>query len=131
MSGQANGDAWLAQLRELARELELAIQAIAANEVQGLEDSIARQRQLCRSMSEVAASHSAAAPLDAVLARHLLRAADDLRRRNACYASLLRHSGRNLRMFAALGRQTGHYPAMLPTGISTPTPQRPSWSCEG
>jgi hypothetical protein len=107
------------------------MQAIAANKVQALEDSISRQRQLCRCMSEVAASSSTAAPLDAVLARHLRRAANDLRIRNACYASLLGHSGRNLRMFALLRQQTGHYPAMLPAGISTPTTQRPIWSCEG
>lgn len=131
MSGQANGDEWLAQLRELTQELEAGMRAIAANEVQALEGSIARQQQLCRSMSEAAASRSTTAPLDAVTARQLRRAADDLRSRNACYASLLRHSGRNLRMFAALGRQAGQYPAVLPVGISTPTTQRPSWSCEG
>jgi hypothetical protein len=128
-------DEWLSLLRELAAELEAGMNAVAANQVIAFERCVERQQLLCHRLgSHIAGERFAANAserLDAELSRRIRVAAQNLRRLNARYASLLRHSGRALRMFSALEESSERYLPVVSGAVLSRKARQPSWSCEG
>ena len=135
MYEQVWGEDWLAQLRELAAELEAGMNAVAANQVIAFERCVEKQQQLChRLISHLAVQKSAAlAPgrTGGELSLQIRVAAENLHRMNTRYASLLRHSGRALRMFSALEEGSEQYLPAVPGAVLIRKTHRQSWSCEG
>jgi hypothetical protein len=132
---QAEAQEYLESLEALARELDRAMQAIAARELLLLEDSVSRQRAACARLAELPKRSSArrlkspeaiSAPPDAELSSRIETAAASLLVLNKRYSVLLKYSGETVRLFAGLFRSyAGHtHPG---AGIS---PNLHTWSCE-
>ena len=132
---QAEAQEYLETLESLARELDRAMQAIAARELPSLEDSVSRQRATCIRLAELPKRSTArrlkspettAAPPDAELKSRIQTAAESLLVLNKSYSALLKHSGETVRLFAGLFRgYAGHtHPG------ASPAPKLHTWSCE-
>jgi aconitase A len=98
-------------LRSLAGELERAMAAIAGNNLDELEDSVANQQTLSLRLSELADLVNAPAPpsrspaaysIDENFKTQLRAANAELQNLNRRYASLLKHSSRSVAMMASL-----------------------------
>lgn len=98
-------------LRSLAAELEKAMQAIAANNLQELEESVASQQDLSARLSQLAVAMSSPPPAQSLpaadciapdLMREIRGAAAELQRLNLRYSYLLQHSSRSVELMAAL-----------------------------
>jgi hypothetical protein len=101
-------------LRSLAGELERAMAAIAGNNLDELEDSVANQQTLSLRLSELADRLNAPPPpsrgpvaaysIDETFRTQLRAANAELQNLNRRYASLLKHSSRSVAMMASLFR---------------------------
>jgi hypothetical protein len=102
---------YLQLLRSMARELEIAMQAIAQNALPDLEESVANQQILSARLVELADEISA--PLrsnpgisqtliDEKLIDQIRTANDGLQKLNRGYAALLQHSSRSVALMASL-----------------------------
>jgi len=101
-------------LRSLARELERAMAAIAGNNLEELENSIATQQELSLRLGELAehlrapqpaapsAAPSAADSIDEDFRNQIRAANHELQKLNLRYALLLQHSSRSVAMMASL-----------------------------
>jgi hypothetical protein len=98
-------------LRTLAGELERAMQAMARNNLDELEESVANQQELSLQLSHLAddlnhtakASRSvAASSIEPDLMREIRAAAGELDKLNLRYSILLKHSSRSVAMMASL-----------------------------
>jgi hypothetical protein len=98
-------------LRSLAAELENAMQAIALNDIDSLEQSIANQHELSARLSSLA--DQVCAPgrglrpcssdsIDPELEIQIRAAARELQQLNLRYSILLRHSSRSVALMASL-----------------------------
>src|SRR5580698_4611764 len=115
---QAEAQEYLETLESLARELDRAMQAIAARELPLLEDSVSRQRATCARLTELPKRSTArrlkspettSVPPDAELSSRIQTAAESLLVLNKSYSALLKHSGETVRLFAGLFRgYAGH-----------------------
>ena len=122
-------------LRLLASELERAMQAIASNHLNDLEDSILNQQALSAELSsladEIGASAQASPFLDsdsieADLMLQIQAAQEQLRRLNNRYSILLKHSSRTVALMASLFRSfRGQYQEASGAGL-----QHRTWSCQ-
>jgi hypothetical protein len=133
-TGREQAPEYLECLQALARELESAMQSIAANGHPSFEESVSRQLVLCSRLTTLAARHQSRrkdAPLEAAPS-----AGDDLSARiedakvkllnlNRNYSALLNHTRRTVQMFAGLARCYSGYAHPL----ATTTPGR-TWSSE-
>jgi len=98
-------------LRLLASELERAMDAMARNDLQELEDSVASQQalsqQLSRLAGELSASSEPSYPIpfqstDADLMGEIRSATGELSRLNFRYSILLEHSSRSVALMTSL-----------------------------
>lgn len=97
-------------MRALAFELERAMDAIARNDLPGLEDSIATQQSLCvllSNSSQQIAKRSrqladSAESLDPEIKRQIGDATGELMKLNQRYSILLKHSSRSAQMMALM-----------------------------
>ena len=115
----AQGPEYLDCLQALARELEYAMQSIAANTLSSFEESVSRQLVLCSRLSTLSDGHQTRQS-DVLLATSASKG-DDLGARiqdakaklltlNRSYAALLNHTRRTVQMFAGLARCYSGYP---------------------
>ena len=126
---------YLHQLQALVREISVATDAIAANALQQLQDSVARQEMLCAGIAIMAHSvsnglQSPEQPLspaiDPVLQSKIQAARGAIRELNLKYAALLKHSGRSIALLASLCRgYTGQFQE-----ARGPRLKQQTWSCE-
>jgi len=98
-------------LRTLARELERAMAAIAGNNIDELEDSVASQQAMSLRLSELADELSAplslsraagADSIDQDLNGQIRAANAQLQKLNLRYSILLKHSSRSVALMASL-----------------------------
>ena len=127
-------NAYQQQLQALGYEIRVAMQAIASNSLDKLEDSIASQQVLTSELTKLAArlSDQLSSPEHAMEAfpsgpveekvQSTGRAIHEL---NAQYSSLLRHSGRSIALLSSLCKShAGHFPESRGTAL-----KRQTWSC--
>ncbi|HEY0786908.1 MAG TPA: hypothetical protein VGD62_13655 [Acidobacteriaceae bacterium] len=132
---------YLEHVEALTAEIEAAMRAVGAHALSDFERSISRQQGLCDELCRVAEPWRSAGgatvgagpgagarpvPGEGSLGERIRQAAASLQQLNATYASLLRHSGDTVRVFAGLCHSyTGHYqqPGTDPRGHQ-------AWSCE-
>lgn len=99
-------------LRALARELENAMNAMVANDIAGLEDSVSRQEALCSRLASFAeaqnaaarAGTGAAAGVDPELQQQVRAATAAVDALNRRYAILLQHASGSVAMMVSLFR---------------------------
>jgi len=97
-------------LRALSFELERAMEAIARNDLQELEDSIAIQQSLClllsnssQKIAEGSGQLAESTPLlDPEIKRQIGDATGELKKLNQRYSILLKHSSQSAKMLALL-----------------------------
>ena len=126
---------YLEQLQALVLEINAAMDAVAANALSRLEESVAKQEMLCASLATMANAvgdefRSSEQPLpsrlDAALEQKIRVTRGAIRDLNLQYAALLKHSGRSIAVLASLCRSH--------TGQSQeargPRLKHQTWSCE-
>jgi hypothetical protein len=98
-------------LRTLAGELERAMQAMARNNLDELEESVANQQELSLQLNHLAddlnqtakaETSVAASSIEPDLMREIRTAAGELDKLNLRYSILLKHSSRSVAMMASL-----------------------------
>jgi hypothetical protein len=108
---------------ELSRWIEVAMHSIAANDLEGLRESIAQQEVLAKT---VWADHCRNSSKDLTLDADILIAMGKLYQSSLQYGTLLRHSNKTLNMLMTLNRSfRGDV-----SGGAAVTPKRQTWSCE-
>lgn len=122
-------------LRSLGRELERAMQAVAHNDIDALEQSIANQQEMSSQLSSLAdnLSSPAEAPLpfssdsiDPDLMQEIRSAAGELQQLNLRYSILLKHSSRSVALMASLFSSVrGEFQE-----ASGPRFKQQTWSCQ-
>jgi hypothetical protein len=126
---------YLQQLQALAFEISVAMDAIARNAINNLQESVAKQEMLCAVLASLANSIGAPAtssermPLglsDNSVARKIQATTTVIQDLNLQYAALLKHSGRSIALLVSLCRtHTGQFQE---AGLSRL--KRQTWSCE-
>jgi hypothetical protein len=126
---------YLQQMQELAHEISIAMEAIAANKLPRLQESVARQEMLCASLATMANTvsegfSSSEAPLRSGVdtsVEHRIRAAGSaIRELNLQYAALLKHSGKSIALLSLLcSSHTGQFQE-----ARGPRLKHQTWSCE-
>jgi hypothetical protein len=126
---------YLQLLRSMARELEIAMQAIAQNALPDLEESVANQQILSARLVELAdeisvplRTNSDVSPtlIDENLMHQIRVANDGLQKLNRGYAALLQHSSRSVALMASLfGSFKGQFQE-----ASGPRLKYQTWSCQ-
>jgi len=124
---------YLQQLQDLAFEISIAMDAIAANALSRFQESVAKQEMLCFNLMLLADAiregfpalkdplNSYEPPYQRVLA-----ASEAIRKLNLRYAALLKHSGRSIALLSSLCRNhLGESKEVR--GL---TLKRQTWSCE-
>jgi hypothetical protein len=122
-------------LRSLGRELERAMHAIAQNDIEQLEQSIASQQEMSSQLSCLADAlnppASAQVPfssdsLDPDLMLEIRAAAGELQQLNLRYSLLLKHSSRSVALMASLFSSfRGEFQE-----ASGPRLKQQTWSCQ-
>ena len=126
---------YLQQLQALAIEISVAMDAIAANELATLRDSVAKQEMLCVSLSTMAFTVSegfglSEQPLlsciDPAVELKIRTTRGAIRELNLKYAALLKHSGKSIALLISLCRShTGRFQE-----ARGPRLKHQTWSCE-
>lgn len=102
---------YLQHLQDLACEISIATDAIAANALPKLQESVAKQEMLCASLATMASTvnevlHSperaTASSIDTGIDSKIHAVTASIRELNSNYAALLRHSGRSIAMLTLL-----------------------------
>ena len=133
------GLAYLARITELHAEVQLAMEAIGANALSTLEQSVSRQQALCADLQRIAgaipalqdtkgAAHrwTPASASDDLLSRRIEVAGESLAALNLRYSALLEHSRQSLRLFAGLCRgYAEHFEPAAKLRVA-----QPGWSCQ-
>ena len=126
---------YLARIGELDAEVQLAMEAIGANALATLEQSVSRQQVLCAELQRLAgemprqaagSAGGAQPPIDASLAHRIELAGESLAALNQRYAALLEHSSQSVRLFAGLCRG---YAEHFEPGAQLRAAE-PAWSCQ-
>jgi hypothetical protein len=120
-------------MQSLAHELERAMQAIARNDLEELEDSIAHQQALSSALGRLANELSSPIPaaeavdsLDADLSQQIRHAVSELQRLNLRYSILLQHSSRSIaQMVSLFSSARGQFQEG-----SGPRSKHQTWSCQ-
>lgn len=126
---------YLQHLQELAAEISVATDAIAANELATLQASVAKQEMLCASLATMANAvseglRSSEQPLrpciDVAVETKIRATRRAILELNLQYAALLKHSGRSIALLASLCRShTGRFQEARGPRLKYQT-----WSCE-
>ncbi len=111
---------YLQQLQALAFEIAVATDAIAANALPSLQESVAKQEMLCSSLASMAnalseglrssdqPSHSG---IDPAFKLKIRAATETLQQLNLKYAALLKHSGKSIALLILLcTSHSGQFP---------------------
>ena len=125
---------YLEHLQSMAQELERSMQAIAANSLEPLEESIANQqalavrlRELAKNLSKSAENGStAAASEDESLMLQIQSAADRLRTLNQKYSALLKLTTHSVGLMISLYRS---HKGQMQESVG-PVLKQQTWSCE-
>lgn len=135
LAARENAACYLECLESLASEIAAAIQAIAANSLERLTESVSKQELLCASLSAMAVKQGPTGKLTSVaslswsdpdMAAKIRSANQAIRALTLEYAALLKHSGKSIALLAALYRgYMGAFPHQSGSGI-----RRQTWSCE-
>lgn len=121
-------------LRSLAQELERAMQAIARNDIDALELSIANQQEMSsqlNALAEETKASPAALPfssdsIDPDLTQQIRAASGELQQLNLRYSILLQHSSRSVALMASLFSSfRGEFKEASGIRLS-----RQTWSCQ-
>ena len=126
---------YLQQMQELALEISAAMDAIAANKLSSLQESVAKQEMLCAGLATMAntvseelrspetPSHSG---IDPTIERRIQAASISIRELNLQYAALLKHSGKSIALLSLLcNSHAGRFQE-----AREPRLKRQTWSCE-
>ncbi len=126
---------YLQQMQELAFEISVAMNAIAANQLPKLQESVARQEMLCADLASMANTvsegvRSPEAPLrsgiDISIERKIQAARNAICELNLQYSALLRHSGKSIALLSLLcNSHAGRFQE-----ARGPRLKRQTWSCE-
>jgi hypothetical protein len=126
---------YLQRLQALEVEISVAMDAIAANALPRLQESVAKQEMLCAGLVTMANSVSEGfrtsdAPLlpciDTAVESKIRAASGAIRDLNLQYAALLRHSGKSIALLISLCRShTGQFQE-----ARGPRLKHQTWSCE-
>lgn len=126
---------YLKQMHELASEISVAMDAIAANKLPKLKESVARQEALCAGLADMANTVSdgvrspdtaARAGVDMSIERKIQAAGESIRRLNLQYAALLKHSGKSIALLSLLcNSYAGRFQE-----ARGPRMKLQTWSCE-
>jgi hypothetical protein len=126
---------YLQQLQDLAFEISVATDAIAANALPRFQESVARQEMLCSNLATMANSvsegfRSSLQPLlahnDTAVELKIRATSKAISELNLQYAALLKHSGRSIALLASLCRShTGNFQE-----AHGPRLKHQTWSCE-
>jgi hypothetical protein len=126
---------YLQQMQELAAELSAAMDAIAANSLNKLQESVAKQEMLCASLSAMANTVSEEFRFsdqllpscsDPAIELKIRTTSVAIRKLNLQYAVLLQHSSRSIALLALLCRSyTGQIQEARGSRLKHQT-----WSCE-
>ena len=126
---------YLQQLQLLGHEISKAINAIAADELLKLQDSVAKQEMLCASLATRANDISSlfAAPenyppssIDKEIEARIREATRTIREQSLLYSSLLKRSGRSIAVLSLLYKShAGQIREECGPGL-----KRQTWSCE-
>jgi len=126
---------YLQQLQALAVEISVAMDAIAANALSRIQDSVAKQEMLCAGLATMANSvsegfRSSERPLvaciDTKVEAKIRATSSAIRELNLQYAALLKHSGKSIALLASLCRShTGQFQE-----ARGPRLKHQTWSCE-
>jgi hypothetical protein len=126
---------YLQQLQALAAEISVAMDAIAANALSRLQESVSKQEMLCFNLATMANTVSEGTrSSDRPLAEHIdgavelkIRAATKaIRELNLQYAALLKHSGKSIALLSLLcNSHTGRFQEARGSRMKYQT-----WSCE-
>ena len=127
--------AYLQQMQALGREISISMDAIGANALPTLQESIAKQEMLCASLAcmanEVSEGFRTSEPpsfsgIDSAVERKIGAARKALLDLNLKYASLLKHSGRTIALLSTLCKShTGQFQEARGPRLKYQT-----WSCE-
>jgi len=118
------GEGCLQTLRDLAREMTVAIDAISGNALVALEESVAKQEMLCAHLASVRGKLRGG--VNDSMGPEIPAAAERVRALNRQYASLLKHSGKAVALLSALCRNhTGQFQEARGIRLKHQT-----WSCE-
>ena len=127
--------AYLQQMQALGREISISMDAIGANALPTLQESIAKQEMLCASLAcmanEVSEGFRTSEPpsfsgIDSAVERKIGAARKALLDLNLKYAALLKHSGRTIALLSTLCRShTGQFQEARGPRLKYQT-----WSCE-
>jgi hypothetical protein len=126
---------YLQQMQELAFEISVAMDAIAANTLSKFQESVARQEMLCAGLASMANAvsegfRSSETPLlssiDPSVERKIKAAGSAIQKLNLQYAALLKHSGRSIALLSLLcSSYTGRFQE-----ARGPRLKHQTWSCE-
>jgi hypothetical protein len=127
--------AYLQQMQALGREISISMDAIGANALPTLQESIAKQEMLCASLAcmanEVSEGFRTSEPpsfsgIDSAVERKIGAARKALLDLNLKYAALLKHSGRTIALLSTLCKShTGQFQEARGPRLKYQT-----WSCE-
>ena len=127
--------AYLQQMQALGREISISMDAIGANALPTLQESIAKQEMLCASLAcmanEVSEGFRTSEPpsfsgIDSAVERKIGAARKALLDLNLKYAALLKHSGRTISLLSMLCKcHTGQFQE-----ARGPRSKYQTWSCE-
>lgn len=126
---------YLQQMQELASEISVGMDAIAANKLPNFQDSVSRQEVLCSSLATMANAVSegfrlpdAPSPssIDPSIEHKIQAAGDAIRELNLQYAALLKHSGKSIALLSLLcNSHAGRFQEDRGARL-----KRQTWSCE-
>ena len=126
---------YLQQMQELASEISVGMNAIAANKLPVFQESVSRQEVLCSSLATMAdtvsqglGSPGAVSPpsIDPSIQQKIQAAGDAIRELNLQYAALLKHSGKSIALLSLLCNSvTGQFQE-----ARGPRLKQQTWSCE-
>jgi hypothetical protein len=126
---------YLQQMQELAFEISVAMDAIAANTLSRFQESVARQEMLCAGLASMANAVSEEfrssethllSSIDPSVERKIQAAGSAIRKLNLQYAALLKHSGRSIALLSLLcSSYTGRFQE-----ARGPRLKHQTWSCE-
>jgi hypothetical protein len=126
---------YLQQLQALAFEISVATDAIAANALPKLQESVAKQEMLCSDLATMADSvnegfrsseRTLLAHSDNAVELKIRATSKAISELNLQYAALLKHSGRSIALLASLCRShTGNFQE-----AHGPRRKHQTWSCE-
>jgi hypothetical protein len=118
---------YLDRLQALALEISVAMEAIAANRLHTLKESVATQELLSASLAVMTHQRrNAARSSSSTVEQEIREASIALLDLNSQYAAVLRHSGRSIALLASLARNhTGQFEEARGSRGKYQT-----WSCE-